>query len=244
MDGNKDDLEIVVTGAVLQYIVEWSDNKEYICGYNSEEILNTLLKNWKVYARMSPSQKATLVQELQDNSGEMVAMCGDGANDWNALKVADVGLSLSSSEASIAAPFTSTCENISSLVDLLRIGRSSLDLSYLLFKYMLVYSSMEFTSVIILYFHTSNISDSQLLFIDFFWATPMTIFLWSLKEKSKLSPKFPPGSLLSPSILLSLIGQMVLIGASIFAIFMTLRGQNFFTPHHKSGDIADGNILS
>jgi cation-transporting ATPase 13A2 len=36
-----------------------------------------------------------------------VGMCGDGANDCLALKTADAGLSLSDSEASIAAPFTS-----------------------------------------------------------------------------------------------------------------------------------------
>jgi cation-transporting ATPase 13A3/4/5 len=34
-------------------------------------------------------------------------MCGDGANDCCALIAADVGLSLSQAEASIAAPFTS-----------------------------------------------------------------------------------------------------------------------------------------
>lgn len=58
---------------------------------------------------MSPEQKAFLVEQVQDTTinFHMVGMCGDGANDCNALKVADAGLSLSDAEASVAAPFTS-----------------------------------------------------------------------------------------------------------------------------------------
>ena len=57
-------------------------------------------------------------------------MCGDGANDCGALKQADVGLSLSEAEASIAAPFTSSVSNISCVIDLLREGRCAMTTSF------------------------------------------------------------------------------------------------------------------
>ena len=55
---------------------------------------------------MHPDEKAALVYLLKER--ELVTgMCGDGANDCAALRAADVGISLSDTEASIAAPFTS-----------------------------------------------------------------------------------------------------------------------------------------
>jgi cation-transporting ATPase 13A3/4/5 len=57
-------------------------------------------------------------------------MCGDGANDCGALKTANVGISLSEAEASIAAPFTSKIQNISCVISLLKEGKASLTTSF------------------------------------------------------------------------------------------------------------------
>jgi magnesium-transporting ATPase (P-type) len=53
-----------------------------------------------IFARMSPDDKASLVESYID-LGYITGMCGDGANDCGALKAAHVGISLSEVEASI-----------------------------------------------------------------------------------------------------------------------------------------------
>lgn len=47
-------------------------------------------------------------------------MCGDGANDCEALKSAHAGISLSEAEASVAAPFTSHIPHIECVVNVMR----------------------------------------------------------------------------------------------------------------------------
>ena len=70
-------------------------------------MLRKVILQAQIYARMSPDDKTNLIEKLQEYCKTEVGMCGDGANDCGALKTADVGLSLSEAEASIAAPFTS-----------------------------------------------------------------------------------------------------------------------------------------
>jgi cation-transporting ATPase 13A2 len=67
-------------------------------------------------------------------------MCGDGANDCAALKTADIGISLSEAEASIAAPFSSRILDISAVTILLREGKCALVTSFSMFKFIELYS--------------------------------------------------------------------------------------------------------
>ena len=138
-----DEYEFAITGKAFEYIVEQRD-KDILGTTDAAFNLKKIVRNTKVFARMSPEGKAKLVSELQKETNEIIAMCGDGANDCNALKTADVGLSLSEAEASIAAPFTSKIPDISPMIRLLREGRAALVTSFAAFKYIELYSMIQF----------------------------------------------------------------------------------------------------
>ena len=105
-----------------------------------------------------------------------VGMCGDGANDCGALKQADAGISLSEAEASIAAPFTSKIQDISCVITLIREGRAALTTTFQAFKFIELYSMIQFLSVTLLYMKGSNLSDNQFLYIDIGVLVPLCIF--------------------------------------------------------------------
>lgn len=124
------------------------------------DLLTEVVKNASVYARMSPDDKALLVSLLQDIMKVTVGMCGDGANDCAALKQSDAGISLSEAEASIAAPFTSKVQDISCVVNLIREGRAALTTTFQAFKFIELYSMIQFFSVTLLYLKGSNLTDN------------------------------------------------------------------------------------
>lgn len=78
-----------------------------------------MLVRGQIFARMSPDEKHELVEKLQ-SIDYCTCFCGDGANDCGALKAADVGISLSEAEASVAAPFTSRVFDISCVPEVIR----------------------------------------------------------------------------------------------------------------------------
>jgi magnesium-transporting ATPase (P-type) len=109
-------VEVALTGKAFNHLLQSQDNF----------VINSVLAKANIFARMGPDDKAELVDHLRSTLDEQIGMCGDGANDCGALKTADVGISLSEAEASIAAPFTSAVQNIECVVTLLREGRASM----------------------------------------------------------------------------------------------------------------------
>jgi cation-transporting P-type ATPase I len=79
-----------------------------------------------VFARVSPEQKVHIVQTLQ-RAGRVVAMTGDGTNDAAAIRLADVGIGVSSrgsTSARSSADLVLTEADTSRIVDALVEGRA------------------------------------------------------------------------------------------------------------------------
>ena len=237
---NKEDIselhkyEIAITGKAFQLMIEEINDPNF--DNVRKEINKKLLLHAKVYARMSPDHKAMLISELQNHTTHMVAMWGDGANDCKALKAADVGLSLSEAEASIAAPFTSKIPNISPMIKLLREGRTSLVTSFQVFKFMALYSMIQFTSVVILYQINSNLAPWDYLFIDLFVVIPLSLTMSRTGAYHKLHKTVPNGKLLSWTVMISVLGQIAIQAVPQITAFFILKNQSWFKPISEDGE--------
>ncbi|NXL39274.1 AT132 ATPase, partial [Glaucidium brasilianum] len=193
------------------------------------DLLPKILIRATVFARMSPDQKTQLVCSLQELN-YCVGMCGDGANDCGALKAADVGISLSEAEASVASPFTSRVANIECVPTVIREGRCSLVTSFGVFKYMALYSLVQFVSVLLLYTINTNLSDFQFLFFDLIITTTVAVLMGRTGPAQELGVERPQGALISVLVLGSLLLQTaLLITVQVLSYFITIS-QSWYVP--------------
>ena len=226
--------EIAITGRAFEHIRKLSQSDGEIYGQPATEVFKNVLRNGKVFARMSPEQKADMIEEIQNETDEIIGMWGDGANDCTALKRADVGLSLSEAEASVAAPFTSRTPNISAIVILLRQGRASLELWYALFQYIIIYSWIQFTTVMILNYSCANFHDNQFGYINVLIVCPTLGLMCLTFTNDKLISKLPHRSMLSAPLIVTIVGQVFIWIMGQIIIYVVMRGQDWFHSNPRN----------
>lgn len=229
--GSNKSYGLAVSGDVFRHLL-----KNDINLFSDEYITKVLLKA-NVFARMSPDEKHELVEQFQDLD-YTVGFCGDGANDCGALKAADVGISLSEAEASVAAPFTSRLFEIGCVLDVIREGRASLVTSFSCFQYMSLYSAIQFITITILYKRGSNLGDFQFLWIDLFLILPIAIFMSWSNAYHKVVAKRPSANLVSPKLLIPLVVNILLLLFFQVLIWLYVQTRAWYIKPVPGGDDA------
>lgn len=93
---------------------------------------------------------------------------------------------------------------------LLREGRASLTTTFQAFKFIELYSLIQFFSVTLLYLKASNLSDNQFLYIDVAVLVPLSVFQsWTGASKT-LTTDLPQDSLFSAPVLASVLGLTII----------------------------------
>lgn len=124
---------VVTASAIAKQLGILKDDSGAITGAElaamSDEQLSANIREYRVYARVTPSDKIRIVKAWQKED-EIVAMTGDGVNDAPALKAADIGCAMGITGTDVAkgaADMTLTDDNFATIVTAVKEGRGIYD---------------------------------------------------------------------------------------------------------------------
>ncbi len=143
----------------------------------SDDELREVVKETKVFARVSPEHKVRIVTALREN-GDIAAMTGDGVNDALAIKKADIGISMGITGTDVAkntADMILTDDNFASIVAAVEEGR-------------IIFSNIK---KFVYFLLSCNIGEILLVFVSILLNLPVPLLAIQLLWLNLVTDSFP-----------------------------------------------------
>ena len=206
----------------------------------SDEELEKNIKNYSVYARVSPEHKVRIVKAWQKNDA-IVAMTGDGVNDSPALKTADIGCAMGIVGTDVskeAADVILTDDNFTTIVSAVEEGRRIYDNIIKVILYLLSTNVGEIVALFVAtvcapliakIFGIADVTIVEILLpIQILWINLVTDSLPALalsfdpanKDIMKKKPIDPKKGVFTPGMTYRMIYQGIVIGVATLAAFL------------------------
>ena len=199
----------------------------------SDEELESNIKDYSVYARISPQDKTRIVKAWQ-KSGEIVTVTGDSVQDAEALSAADVGCAVGKFGADVAkgnADIIITNNRFDSIVCAIRESRGLFDNIKKAVYYLVSCNFAELITVLVgmFAFAASPVSAVQLLWINMLTDSAPAVAL-SMESAEETVMKRKPDSAIG-----KIFGGTVLLNISLQSIFIAAVSLIAFAIGRKSG---------
>lgn len=218
----------ITAAAIAKQIGIVKDDKEVVEGHEIERLSDDQLKQIvgriSVYARVSPEHKIRIVKAWQD-TGNVVAMTGDGVNDAPALKQADIGIAMGkvgTEVAKDASAMVLTDDNFATIVKAISNGRSIYDNIKNAIRFLLSGNTAGIIAVLYTSFAHLPLPFTavQLLFINLLTDSMPAIAL-GLEPHNKDIMREKPRDINKPMLTKSFILQVLFEGSVIAASTIT-----------------------
>lgn len=208
-----------------------------------DDALKRKLPRLKVVARAQPLDKYRLVRLLQE-TGEVVAVTGDGTNDAPALKKADVGLAMGRAGTEVAKEASKIIlldDSFSTIVNAVHWGRALYEniQRFIQFQLTINVSALVIAFLGILIGMKPPFTILQLLWINVIMDTLAAIALCSEPPRPglmEMPPKRRTENIVSPAMLGTIISTAVFFIVVMMSLLLLMKG----TPEHPGWFAGEG----
>lgn len=223
------------------------DRKERVClaldGKSMEHLLakcssddakvDFIFTRASIFARTSPDQKRAIVEHLKsidEREKKTVAFVGDGSNDCKALNKANVGLALGNNEASVSSSLVTSSEDIGKIIDVICLGKFSLNNMFEVFVMNNGLSFVEMTCYFFLIYNEYYFMNWKYV-IETLVFTQFAFFLTFGRSNRSINRFYPTAGILNWQTMTFLLGQLIITFAIIACGFFIYRFQPFYKDY-------------